>query len=134
MAATQAHLAAALSNPAVMLQDVLHRAAFDGSLGQPMNVDPEMLEGVDNRALKEYIASVLKPGSAVLAAAGVSFHKSIAWNTMKQVTPPASRVHIAHNQNLFATQPVTVYRDCQAVWLIRSLRRLVLSWPGVICP
>ncbi len=71
VAAAKAKLAAALKDPAVVLADVLHRAAFDGGLGLPLHPDPSALDHVTKEALAEYVAAAFAPGSAVLAAAGV---------------------------------------------------------------
>ncbi len=71
IASAKAKLAAARQDPAVVVADALHRAAFDGGLGLPLHPDPSALDHLDGDHLKAYLSAALAPGSAVLAAAGV---------------------------------------------------------------
>ncbi len=64
-------LKAASRNPTNLVLDTLHRAAFDGSLSAPLHTDPALLANFTNAKLFEYAKEVLRPSSAVLAAAGV---------------------------------------------------------------
>ena len=60
-------IAKALACPATMLEEVVHRVAFDGPLGQPLVVDPK---GVSHETLRGYYASLLKPSSMLMAGIG----------------------------------------------------------------
>ncbi|MEW5299724.1 MAG: hypothetical protein WDW36_002711 [Sanguina aurantia] len=70
MEAVKDALAEALKNPANVIGEVLHRAAFDGPLGQPLLVDPSQLT-LDNDALKAFIAASFQPSRMVLAGVGI---------------------------------------------------------------
>jgi processing peptidase subunit alpha len=69
--AVKEQLAAQLKNPLVTVSEVLHRAAFDGGLGNSLVVDPAAIGGVTNDTLKEYVASLLVPSRVVLAGVGM---------------------------------------------------------------
>lgn len=58
------------ASPSAVLEDILHRVAYDGPLGQPSVVDPSVLEGMTNETLREYHASLLHPGNLLLASYG----------------------------------------------------------------
>lgn len=64
-------LAAALKSPTTVLAEVLHRAAFDGGLGNSLVVDPSLLSGFDNETLKSYVVASLAAPKVVLAGVGV---------------------------------------------------------------
>lgn len=66
-------LAKAISTPSVMLEEVLHRVAYDGPLGQPLIVDPSHLDAFTHENLQQYLASVLKPGNLLLVGLGASY-------------------------------------------------------------
>lgn len=71
VAAAKAALTAASHDPAAVLSDVLHRAAYDGGLGQPLSVDASLLDHITNETLHRYLGATFSPSQAVLAAAGV---------------------------------------------------------------
>lgn len=89
----KAQLADASADPAAVLTDVLHRAAFDGPLGQPTLVAPSALDGFTNATLKEYVAAALNPASIVLAGAGVGHEqfKTLANPLFAASAVPASK-------------------------------------------
>ncbi|KAL6758726.1 Metalloenzyme, LuxS/M16 peptidase-like protein [Haematococcus lacustris] len=61
----------AAKQPALVVTDVLHRAAYEGSLGQPLYPDASMVSGVSNDMLHSYLSSTFAAGHSVVAAAGV---------------------------------------------------------------
>lgn len=109
-------LADALKNPSTVVTEVLHRAAFDGSLGNTVTVDPAALASFDNATLHEYVASIMAPSRVVIAGVGVD-HAEVAGlaaplikvpsggaapagskytgGSMNVLTPTASAVHLA---------------------------------------
>lgn len=64
-------LAAQLKNPVTVVNEVLHRAAFDGGLGNTLVVDPAVVDGYSHETLREYVSSIMAPSKVVLAAVGV---------------------------------------------------------------
>ena len=64
---TKDAISKALSSPATMLEEAVHRVAYDGPLGQPLLVDPK---SISHEALRAYYASILKPSSMLLAGIG----------------------------------------------------------------
>lgn len=109
---TKAALTAALRDPSNILSDVLHRAAFDGSLAAPVHVDPSVLDHFTNATLQEYIASTLRPSSTVLAAAGVTLDefKQLASPLVASASTPAavksSSSYIGGSMNVLANSPL----------------------------
>lgn len=69
--AAQAALEHEAKNPAGLITDALHRAAFEGGLGAPLLVDPSLLSGITNATVKEYVAAALQSSRAVLAGSGI---------------------------------------------------------------
>lgn len=65
-------LAAAVSTPSVILEEVLHRVAYDGPLGNPLLLDPSDLDAFTHVNLQQYLASVLKPGNLLLVGLGAA--------------------------------------------------------------
>jgi processing peptidase subunit alpha len=68
----QAQLAEARANPAALVSEALHRAAYDGPLGKPLLADPAQVGGLSYAAFKEYCAGVLQPSRALIAGVGIS--------------------------------------------------------------
>lgn len=112
VAAAQAQLADELKNPSNVITDVLHRAAFDGGLGQPVTLDPSALNGFTNATLKEYVAAALQSSKAVLAGAGVGLEQ------MKELANPlvasssgnglsSTSSYAGGSLNVFAASPLT---------------------------
>lgn len=112
VAAAQAQLADSLKNPSNVITDVLHRAAFDGGLGQPVNLDPSALDGFTNATLKEYVAAALQSSKAVLAGAGVGLEQ------FKELANPlvssssgnglsSTSSYAGGSLNVFAASPLT---------------------------
>mmetsp|Transcript_5267 Transcript_5267/g.12979 ORF Transcript_5267/g.12979 Transcript_5267/m.12979 type:complete len:489 (-) Transcript_5267:293-1759(-) len=112
VAAARAALAEAQKDPNSIIADVLHRAAFDGGLGQPVSLDPSLLDGFTNATLKEYVAAALQSSKAVLAGAGVGL------DDFKELANPlvasssgsglkASSSYVGGSLNVFATSPLT---------------------------
>lgn len=56
-----------LANPACVLEDALHRVAFDGGLGQPLMADPKALT---RETLAEFYAGMMQPSNMVLVGMG----------------------------------------------------------------
>ena len=69
--AVKEELAASLKRPCVVLREALHRAAFDGSLGQPLVLDPSLLDGFTDENLKAFVEKNMKDARMVLAGVGV---------------------------------------------------------------
>jgi processing peptidase subunit alpha len=74
----KAALTAELRDPINVLADALHRAAFDGGLGQPLHIDPSLIDGITHDSLREYLATTLNPAKAVLAGASVGLQELTA--------------------------------------------------------
>eukprot|EP00798_Chlamydomonas_sp_ICE-L_P020206 gene20206-26951_t len=71
VAVVKAQFAAGLTCPASVLNEVLHRTAFEGSLGQPLLNSPSALDGFTNDTLRECAAELLTASNMVLAGAGL---------------------------------------------------------------
>lgn len=97
-----------LKNPAVVLDEVLHRAAFEGGLGNTLVVDPAQLASFTNENLHAYLASVLDPSRMVLAGVGVE-HGQVKALANPLVSGSASAAPVAASKyvggNLAALAP-----------------------------
>ncbi|KAG2500806.1 hypothetical protein HYH03_001568 [Edaphochlamys debaryana] len=69
--ALKEQLATQLKNPITTVTEVLHRAAYDGGLGNQLVVDPSLVDGFTDATLREYVASITSPSRVVLAGVGV---------------------------------------------------------------
>mmetsp|Transcript_29471 Transcript_29471/g.54095 ORF Transcript_29471/g.54095 Transcript_29471/m.54095 type:complete len:475 (-) Transcript_29471:202-1626(-) len=69
-------LAASLADPKVVLEELIHKAAFDGALGNSLIVDPSEVNSFTSDNLKEYVDALLSSSNIVLAGAGVD-HASL---------------------------------------------------------
>ncbi|PNH07965.1 Mitochondrial-processing peptidase subunit alpha [Tetrabaena socialis] len=87
--ALKEQLALQLKNPLTTVNEVLHRAAFDGGLGNSLVVDPSLVDGFSNETLKEYLASIMTPSRIVLAGVGVD-HAEILQLAGPLLSVPAS--------------------------------------------
>lgn len=94
MEAVKEALGKALEDPKNVIAEVLHRAAFDGPLGQPLLVDPSQLT-LDNDELKAFIAASFHPSRMVLAGVGIEHDEAsalsnplLSYHTAR--APPAS--------------------------------------------
>eukprot|EP00200_Dunaliella_tertiolecta_P006013 CAMPEP_0202356414 /NCGR_PEP_ID=MMETSP1126-20121109/10888_1 /ASSEMBLY_ACC=CAM_ASM_000457 /TAXON_ID=3047 /ORGANISM="Dunaliella tertiolecta, Strain CCMP1320" /LENGTH=485 /DNA_ID=CAMNT_0048949165 /DNA_START=70 /DNA_END=1527 /DNA_ORIENTATION=- len=67
----QQQLRESARQPSSLIMDALHRAAYEGPLGLPMQLDPADLAHLDFGALREYYANVVKASRTVMASAGV---------------------------------------------------------------
>ncbi|GIL47716.1 hypothetical protein Vafri_4475 [Volvox africanus] len=107
-------LATQLKNPVTTVTEVLHRAAFDGGLGNSLVVDPAVVDGFTNEALKEYLASIITPSRVLLAGVGVE-HADITQLAGPLVNlaaastaAPAASKYVGGSMNIIApTAPLT---------------------------
>ncbi|GLC43866.1 hypothetical protein PLESTM_001527700 [Pleodorina starrii] len=106
-------LAAQLKNPVTTVTEVLHRAAFDGGLGNSLVVDPALVDGFTNESLKEYLSGVLAPSRVLLAGVGVD-HADITQLAGPLVSlsgsapAPAASKYVGGSMNVIApTAPLT---------------------------
>lgn len=61
----------AYANPSVLAHELLHKAAFNGGLSNPLMPDPASLHGLTGDVLREYVGSVFTAGNMAITAAGV---------------------------------------------------------------
>jgi predicted Zn-dependent peptidase len=65
--------AAAASSPGMLAVELLHRAAFQGGLGNPLVPDADALDFTEGEELRAFAEATLKnPANLVLAATGIS--------------------------------------------------------------
>lgn len=64
-------LAAAMKTPALVMDDLLHRAAFTGGLGNVTMPDPGFMDSLDHVSLLDFAAQVMVPPRMLVAAAGL---------------------------------------------------------------
>lgn len=114
--AAQAALKHAQAVPANVITDVLHRAAFDGGLGQPLLLDPSLLNGISNTTVHDFAASLIHPSKAVLAAVGTNLGEVTALAnplvSSEDAAAPAANAssnstYVGGSLNVVATSPVT---------------------------
>ncbi|KXZ55965.1 MPPA2 protein [Gonium pectorale] len=113
--ALKEQLAAQLKNPATTVTEVLHRAAFDGGLGNALVVDPSVVDGFSNETLAEYVASILAPSRVVLAGVGVDHSEIVSLATPLLSTasgspaPHAASKYAGGAMNIIAPTASQVY-------------------------
>lgn len=108
-------LAQALTQPANVLAEVVHRAAYDGSLGQPLLLDPSALEGFSNDTLKEFASGLLQPSKMLLAGAGIAHaeFKALAHPLVGSAHPgaalaaPKASAYVGGSVNVLASSGLT---------------------------
>lgn len=95
----------ALQNPANVLSEVLHRAAYDGPLSQPLNVDPALIPDIDDEDLRAFRDAHFHPSKMVFAGVGVEHSDVKEWlspllgavgaggasSSANAIAPPASK-------------------------------------------
>mmetsp|Transcript_13978 Transcript_13978/g.30225 ORF Transcript_13978/g.30225 Transcript_13978/m.30225 type:complete len:488 (+) Transcript_13978:97-1560(+) len=109
------NLSKALAQPGTVLAEVLHRAAFDGSLGAPLLVDPSALDSFTSHTLREYALSILQPSKVVLAAVGADHAtiKSLSEDLIANVhssgaaAAPRPSTYVGGTVNVLGTSSLT---------------------------
>ncbi|KAG1675874.1 hypothetical protein FOA52_001531 [Chlamydomonas sp. UWO 241] len=110
----KSELAKSLANPEFALNEVLHRVAYDGSLGQPLIVDPSAMH-LSTDTLAEFHASLMQPGNLMLAGIGAEHEelKGLATPLLSsglkkgKAAVVAPSVYVGGSANVVASSPLT---------------------------
>lgn len=114
MSVVKSELAKALSNPEFALTEVLHRVAFEGSLGQPLMADPSTLS-LSHTDLQQFHASLMQPSNIMLAGIGADHEeiKGLASPMLSGLTgsgaapSAAASTYVGGSANVVASSPLT---------------------------
>lgn len=99
-------MAEALATPELLLSDLLHRAAYEGGLGQPLFADPAVVGSLHYNAVREFLSATFVPSNMTLVAAGAdeAVVKSLVTPMLHKtdaVPPAATSSYVGGSMNCF---------------------------------
>lgn len=107
-------VAKSLATPSLVLEDVLHRVAFDGPLGQTIALDEAVFADFSHETLRAYHASLLQPSNLLLASYGpeLSELKALAQPLfgaahLSSGAPVAASSYVGGTTSVLADSPLT---------------------------